>query len=77
MADTALTELAARLQVSPPALDPLAGCRPDDLAGLADAVSAMLASEDEQVDAGIRAALATVPLPLRGRARSLLLGDDA
>lgn len=77
MPGSARTDLAAALEVDPSALEALADCREEDLATLAEAVAAMLAREDEQVEAGLRQALAAVPLPLRGRARALLLGDGA
>lgn len=69
--------LAGRLGVPVARLTGLRGCADADLTALADLVEQAMLAEDEAVDAGLQKTLAAVPLPLRGRARTLLLGDPA
>jgi hypothetical protein len=77
MADAALSGLAEVLGTGTAELQGLADCPDEDLARLTTWVTELLAAEDAAVEHGLHAALRAVPLPLRGRARALLLGDDA
>lgn len=72
-----LTTLANLLGVPPDRLDGLRDLAEGDLARLAGHVEALLAAEDAAVEEGVHRTLAAVPAPLRGRARAVLLGEDA
>jgi hypothetical protein len=77
MSDAPLDGLAEALGTDASSLDGLAACADEDLTRLTTWLHELLAAEDAAVEHGLRAALAAVPFPLRRKARTLLLGDDA
>lgn len=73
---SALTALAARLDVPPDRLDSLAGVAEKDLAVLDAAVAAVLQADDDAIQAGLEGALHLIPRPLRGRAAKVLMPEE-